>query len=109
MNRDIIRQWVVALSVVAVVVFNILANALPLNGQNTGQISDRFKVLFVPAGYVFAIWGVIYIGLVAYGIYQFLPSQRNNPRLASIAWLFVFSIVAAIYFVRSHDVFKPAG
>lgn len=107
MSRDIVRQWVVALSVVAVVVVNILANALPLNGQTTGEISDRFQVLFVPAGYVFAIWGVIYIGLIAYAVYQFLPSQRNNPRLASIAWLFVVSSAANIIwlFLWHYNVF----
>ena len=33
-------------------VVNVLASALPLNGKNTGAISDQFKVLFVPAGYV---------------------------------------------------------
>jgi len=49
-----------------------LANALPLNGQTTGEISDRFQVYFVPAGYVFAIWFVIYLGLIAFAVYQAL-------------------------------------
>ena len=40
---------------------NGLANALPLNGQGTGEISDRFAIYFVPAGYVFSIWGLIYL------------------------------------------------
>jgi benzodiazapine receptor len=88
------------LTIVALIVMNILANALPFNGLSTATISDSFKVLFVPAGYVFAIWGLIYIGLLAYGIYQALPAQKENPRLrraaapfvvgslADIAWLF---------------------
>jgi benzodiazapine receptor len=57
MNKDLVRQIANALAVIATITMNILANALPLNGQNTGDISDRFQVLFVPAGYVFAIWG----------------------------------------------------
>ena len=68
--KDITRQILVILSVLVTLVVNILANALPLNGQNTGQISDRFNVYFVPAGYVFSIWGLIYIGLIAYAIFQ---------------------------------------
>ena len=72
-------------------VVNVLASALPLNGKNTGAISDQFKVLFVPAGYVFAIWGVIYIGWIAFSIYQALPSQRANARLNRIGWLYALS------------------
>jgi hypothetical protein len=100
--KDLVRQISVILSVAATIVINILANALPLNGLNTGEISDRFRVYFVPAGYVFSIWGLIYIGLVAYAVFQALPSQRENHRLratgylvalsglANIAWLFLW-------------------
>jgi benzodiazapine receptor len=73
---------------------NGMANAIPLNGQNTGAISDRFLVYFVPAGYVFAIWGAIYLGWIAFAIYQALPGQRDNPRLQRIGWLFALSCVA---------------
>jgi len=100
MNRDVARQWITMLTIVVLIVMNILANALPFNGLSTATISDSFKVFFVPAGYVFAIWGLIYVGLLAYGIYQALPAQKENPRLrraaapfivgslANIAWLF---------------------
>ncbi len=80
-------------ALVALVV-NGLANALPLNGQNTGAISDRFLVYFVPAGYVFAIWGVIYLGWIAFVIYQALLAQRDNPRLQRIGWFFALTCVA---------------
>jgi hypothetical protein len=100
--KDLVRQITVILTVAATLVINILANALPLNGLNTGQISDRFQVYFVPAGYVFSIWGLIYIGLIAYAVFQALPSQRENPRLretgylvaasglANMAWIFLW-------------------
>ena len=85
--KDTLRQIVVILAILATIVVNVLANALPINGLNTGEISDRFQVYFVPAGYVFSIWGLIYIGLIAYAIYQALPSQKENPRLRSTGWL----------------------
>lgn len=69
MKRDIVRQIVNVVAVIATIVVNGLANALPFNGQTTGEISDRFQVYFVPAGYVFSIWGLIYIGLVAFAVY----------------------------------------
>ena len=83
---DRLRQVSVVLTVLATIVINVLANALPINGLNTGQISDRFQVFFVPAGYAFAIWGVIYLGLIAFAVFQALPSQRENPRLRAAGW-----------------------
>ncbi|HEX6306384.1 MAG TPA: tryptophan-rich sensory protein [Anaerolineales bacterium] len=94
MNKFTIRQIVNVLAVIATLVVNGLANALPLNGQTTGEISDRFQVYFVPAGYVFSIWGLIYLALIAFAIYQAIPAQRNNPRLNRIGYLFALSSLA---------------
>lgn len=90
------RRWLNVLAVIATIAFNGLANALPLNGLTTGEISDRFEVYFVPAGYVFAIWGVIYLGLIVYAIFQVLPSQQDNPRLRRTDILFLMSCLANI-------------
>jgi len=84
--KDRQRQIAVVLTILLTLIVNGLANALPINGLNTGQISDRFQVYFVPAGYVFSIWGVIYIGLIAFAIFQALPAQRENPRLRATGW-----------------------
>ncbi len=79
--KNTVRQILVVVTVLVTIIINILADALPINGLNTGKISDTFHVYFVPAGYVFSIWGIIYIGLIAYAIYQALPAQKQNPRL----------------------------
>ena len=84
--KDKLRQIFVVLTILATIVVNVLADALPINGLGTGQISDMFKVYFVPAGYVFSIWGLIYLGLIAYAVFQALPAQRENPRLRSTGW-----------------------
>jgi hypothetical protein len=92
--KDQLRQIAVVVTIIATLVVNGLANALPLNGLNTGQISDRFKVYFVPAGYVFSIWGLIYLGLIAFAVFQALPSQRENPRLRAAGWWIALSGLA---------------
>ena len=89
-----IRQIAVVLVTIGTIIINILADALPINGLNTGRISDGFHVYFVPAGYVFAIWGIIYIGMIAYAIYQALPAQRENPRLQATGWWVVLGGLA---------------
>ena len=91
MTKDNLRQIANLLSVLLALTVNILATALPLNNQTTAQISDRFKVFFVPAGYVFAIWGIIYIGWIAFTVYQFLPAQKESPRLRGLGYLFALT------------------
>lgn len=92
--KDVMRQILVVFTILGTIVVNVLANALPLNGLNTGVISDRFQVYFVPAGYVFSIWGLIYIGLIVYAVYQALPAQRENPRMRKTGWWVVLSGLA---------------
>ena len=96
MKGDIVRQAVNVVALIATIAINGLANALPLNGLTTGEISDRFRVYFVPAGYVFSIWSIIYLGLLAFVVYQALPAQRSNPRLRRVGYLFVLSCLANI-------------
>ncbi len=84
--KDTLRQISVVVTILATLVVNALADILPINGLNTAAISDRFQVYFVPAGYVFSIWGLIYLGLIAFAIFQALPAQRQNARLRRTAW-----------------------
>ena len=91
MSKDTFRQVANLLSVLLALTVNVLASTLPLNGQSTGEISDRFSVYFVPAGYVFAIWGVIYLGWLAFTIFQLRPSQKDSPRLRRLGYLFALS------------------
>jgi hypothetical protein len=94
MKRDILRQISVIVTTLFALAVNAAAILLPLNGRSSAQISDSFNVLFVPAGYVFSIWGVIYIGLLAYTIYQALPGQRQNKLLQRTGLLVAFSSLA---------------
>lgn len=99
MNRTIAQQLLVIVAVVATIAVNALANILPINGQMTGAISDKYPVLFTPAGYVFAIWSLIYLGLVVFAVWQALPAQRDNPRLDAIRVPFLVGSLANIVWI----------
>jgi hypothetical protein len=75
-------------------IVNFLATALPLNGKTTGELSDSYPNLFVPAGYVFAIWGVIYTLLIVFVVFQALPRNRNEEFHNQISGLFIISSLA---------------
>ena len=99
MERDI-RDWggnIVAL--VAVVLVNAIASGLPLGGVTTAEMSARYESLFTPAKYAFAIWGLIYIALFAYAIYQARPARRQNVKLAKISRPWQLSCVFNILWV----------
>ncbi|MDA3811063.1 MAG: tryptophan-rich sensory protein [Spirochaetaceae bacterium] len=87
-----------AISFVAVLVFNSLASIIPLGGLNTGQISDLYPNLFVPAGLTFSIWGLIYLLLAVYVIYNFISKESY---IEKIGLLFFFSSLANICWIIS--------
>ncbi len=69
-SKYIAVKIAVVLTYLIMVTVNALAGILPINGLDTGQISDSFPNLFAPAGLTFAIWGLIYLLLAAYTLYQ---------------------------------------
>ena len=96
-----------ALGYIAMVAVNFLANALPIGGVTTGEASDSFGNLFTPAGITFSIWGLIYLLLLGYTIYQFGFGKKNTSEqreqlfatinkyflitsMANIAWIFAW-------------------
>jgi len=77
------------LSLILTLVVNVLANTLPINGVTTGEVSDGFPILFVPAGYVFSIWGLIYLALIAFTVYSTTPKGLADKQIDAIAGFFV--------------------
>ena len=88
---DTLRQVVNIFALGAVITVNALANIIPIGGNTTGELSDQYPSLFTPAGYVFSIWGLIYLLLAVFIVYQALPSQKDNPRLRRLGYAFAWS------------------
>lgn len=66
------------ISLIVVLIVNFMANYLPINGYNTGELSDMYPNLFVPAGITFSIWGLIYLVLAIFVIYQFIFLNKKR-------------------------------
>ena len=67
----------VVITFLLMITVNALANILPINGITTGEVSDYYSNLFAPAGITFAVWGLIYLLLAAYTIYQLVFFQND--------------------------------
>jgi hypothetical protein len=87
-GTDRLRSFLVLAATVGVIVFNWIAATGRL-GQDTGSISDAYPTLVTPAGYAFSIWTLIYLGLLAFSVYQLLPG--NIARFRSIRSYYIFS------------------
>ena len=95
------RQMTLLLATVLTLVMNYLSQALPLFGRSNQTVSDSLPNVFVPAGLTFAIWGIIFTSLLAFAVYQALPSQRGEQydrlfwpfllsNLLNVSWLLAF-------------------
>lgn len=86
------------LSVILALVLNYLAVSLPLNDRTTGELSDMYPNFFVPAGFTFAIWGIIYLLMIAFMLYQAWQVSRQDKTVSeavmSIGPWFLFSGIA---------------
>lgn len=100
-NQDTLRQFLNLTSILAAFGINVLANVAPFNGLTIGEISNTVfrEVLITPANYAFAIWGLIYLGLISFGVYQALPAQRQSQNLQRMGYFLVLASMAQIVWV----------
>ncbi len=78
---------VAALMYVFMMVMNTLANTMPINGITTGDVSYKYPNLFQPTGLTFSIWGIIYLLLFAYVVFQF--TTIGKPMSVELRALFL--------------------
>jgi benzodiazapine receptor len=87
-----VLKWMnIAAFGLTVLVNGLAGSTTILGGKLTAEISDANPTLITPAGYVFSIWGVIYILLGIFVVFQALPSQKGEDYQKRIGWLFVLS------------------
>ena len=76
------------------VFINGLSNSGLMNNTTIGEVSGDLNTLFTPAGYAFSIWGLIYLMLLAFCIYQgrsLFVSVKNDDFVETTGWWFVIS------------------
>lgn len=96
-------RWAASAAIVGNIALNYVSQRYPFNGQTNGQVSYKYPTPLTPAGYAFSIWGLIFLSLVLYAVWQLLPAQRRNPMPDAVArplvvangltgaWLVVFA------------------
>jgi len=95
-TADRTRQAGVTLALVVCVVGSLVGSGV-LGGTGVADASGGAfaadSSLLTPAGTAFSIWSVVYAGLVAYVVVQWLPDRAASPRHRAIGWLAAASLV----------------
>ena len=82
---------------IVMVVVNYLSNTGIFNGETMATVSADYQNLFTPASYAFSIWGLIYIGLATFIVYQgrsLFKKDADDSMVLEIGWWFVLSCLA---------------
>jgi benzodiazapine receptor len=94
-----LRYANILLFILTVIVNSIAGSTTLIGGIDTATVSNNNPTLITPAGYVFSIWGVIYILLGVFVVYQALPRERSSDYQGKIGWLFVLSSLINIAWI----------
>lgn len=89
-----LKQILVIVATFGVIATNYFAAQGYINDVTPEVISEKYPTFITPSGYAFAIWSLIYLGLIAFSIYQALPSQTENSRFKSIRSLYIANCAA---------------
>lgn len=101
-------KWSIALALIVMIAVNALSTTLPLNGVTPKEVSDQYPNLFVPAPYVFSIWGVIYVLLIGYtlyalGLFRKKAAAENEPLMRKTGVAFIAtSLLNALWLIVWH-------
>lgn len=109
MNKDNTRLYTIfnILGVVLAITFNFLAVSLPINNKTTGELSDAYPNYFVPAGFTFSIWGIIYMLMIGFALYQLWQYQKKASETLEIInaishWFFASCVANATWIIFWH-------
>jgi translocator protein len=93
-------RWLNLVAFVLVIAMNWASSNLQINGNTVASVSDGIPSLFTPAGYVFAIWGIIYLALGAFVIYGVSKKQADNQLIDRIGpWFVINSLLNMVWLV----------
>jgi hypothetical protein len=98
-SSSILRYANILFFALTIIVNSLAGSTTIIGGRNTAQVSDANPTLITPAGYVFSIWGIIYILLGAFVVYQALPKQQGKDYQKKIGWLFILSSIINIAWI----------
>lgn len=93
-TKNTVIKWINTFAFLSMVTVNVLANLIPIGIGNTGTVSEKYGNLFTPAAITFYVWGVIYVMLAVFILYQwglFDHGERSGEFTKKVSpWFWVY-------------------
>lgn len=86
-----IQPFLNTLSVLYVLFINYFSQAFGVNGNTVGSLSRKYDNLFTPASFAFAIWGIIFLLLIAYVVYEWISIRKRTETQRCISPWFLLA------------------
>jgi hypothetical protein len=85
-----------SITLIFALVLNSLQGSEVFNGTTVGEVSAKYETLFTPAGYAFAIWGIIYLLLILFVAHQWFAwfKRKEDRELKQTGWWFALGNLA---------------
>ena len=84
------------LSVVAVIYINYYSVLFGINGNTVGSLSNRYDNLFTPASFAFSIWGIIFLSMIVFAIYQVIDTFFMKKNLDTYSQIGIRFFIANV-------------
>lgn len=98
-GSSLLRYANVIFFALTVIVNSLTGSTNIIGGRSTADVSNANSTLVTPGGYVFSIWGIIYILLGVFVVYQASPIEQGKDYQRKISWLFVLSSLVNIAWI----------
>lgn len=90
---DIIKRSSFIAAVFVLILMNVLSSMIPFGGQTNADVSAKYPTLITPEGYAFSIWGLIYLTMAVFAVFQFFKGKE--VRFYKLIWpYFMVNVVA---------------
>ena len=90
-SADGLQAVLVLVATIGMIAFYGLAAAGYVNDVMPAAIAAKYVTVVTPAAYASTIWSLIFLGMIAFSIYQLLPSKMT--RFRNIRSLYILSCV----------------
>ena len=80
-KKDIFNKIIVVVLFFIMMLFNYLSAVVSINGKVISDIAYSYPNLFMPDSYTFSIWGIIYLLLAVFMIYQLGGPGKSHRRI----------------------------
>ena len=90
------------LTLLFALIMNGLSGSAVFGGKTVGAVSEKYNTLIAPAGYAFAIWGLIYLLLimfVGYQWYSFYKLKQDTEIKQTGIWLALANIANGLWII----------